>query len=515
MQITLSGRIDSTNAAETENRIASAAAGAEEIVLDAKKLEYISSAGLRVLLRIRKTHPELRIRNVSPEVYDILEMTGFTEMMQVERAYREVSIEGCEQIGRGANGTLYRLDRDTVVKVYNPRNTLADIQNEREMAKLALILGIPTAISYDVVKVGERYGSVFELLNARSFSKILARDPGKLDWCVKEFAEILKKMHAIEAPEGRLSDVKETVLSWAEFLRDYLPAPAAEKLVALVSAVPHDRHLIHGDYHTSNLELQNGEVLLIDMDTLSVGNPIFELGSTYNAFVGFSEWDSEVVKRFHGIDDALARTFWHKALSAYLGTTCESKIKEVEDKARIVGYTRLIRRSVRRGGLDTEEGRAEIECWRERLLALLDTVDTLMFDRDTLVIDAEPENLDEVQKFVEERLASADCAPRTQMQIALAVEEIFVNIASYAYAPDRGKAKIRVTLQSDPAAVTIEFADRGVPYDPLAKEDPDVTLSAQQRRIGGLGVFLTKKSMDDVRYEYRDGQNVLSMTKRL
>lgn len=79
MQITLSGRIDSTNAAETENRIASAAAGAEEIVLDATKLEYISSAGLRVLLRIRKTHPELRIRNVSPEVYDILEMTGFTE----------------------------------------------------------------------------------------------------------------------------------------------------------------------------------------------------------------------------------------------------------------------------------------------------------------------------------------------------------------------------------------------------------------------------------------------------
>nr|MCR5611638.1 anti-sigma factor antagonist [Clostridiales bacterium] len=176
--IPLSGRIDSTNAAETEKKLFEQLEGSGEspIVLDASRLSYISSAGLRVLLRVKKTHPDLTIRDVSSEVFEILEMTGFTEMMQVEKAYKVVSIEGCEEIGRGANGTVYRIDRDNVVKVYNNADALEDIRHEREMAKLALILGIPTAISYDVVKVGESYGSVFELLNANSFSKILATE---------------------------------------------------------------------------------------------------------------------------------------------------------------------------------------------------------------------------------------------------------------------------------------------------------------------------------------------------
>ena len=120
-------------------------------------------------------------------------MTGFTEMMAVEKAYRVVSVEGCEEIGRGAKGTIYRIDQDNVVKVYNNPSALDDIQHEREVAKLALILGLPTAISYDVVRVGDSYGSVFELLNASAFSLILASEPEKMDWCVKEYVALLKK----------------------------------------------------------------------------------------------------------------------------------------------------------------------------------------------------------------------------------------------------------------------------------------------------------------------------------
>ncbi|MBR5620685.1 MAG: STAS domain-containing protein, partial [Clostridia bacterium] len=210
MKITLSGRIDSQNAAAVEERLFAQLADGEPVVADADRLEYISSAGLRVLLRIRKTHPDMRIINVHSEVYEILDMTGFTEMIQVEKAYRTVSIEGCEEIGHGANGSLYRIDRDNVVKVYKNPDSLEDIRHEREMAKLALILGIPTAISYDVVKVGNSYGSVFELLNARSFAKIIVQQPEKFDWCVKEFADMLKKIHGTEAPEGKLPDMKET-----------------------------------------------------------------------------------------------------------------------------------------------------------------------------------------------------------------------------------------------------------------------------------------------------------------
>ena len=515
--IKLSGRIDSNNAAQVEADIMqqlSRSAGGP-VVMDAEDLEYISSAGLRILLRVRKSNPDMSIINVSSEVYEILDMTGFTEMMTVEKAYRVVSVEGCEEIGRGANGTIYRIDQDNVVKVYNNADALADIQHEREVAKLALILGIPTAISYDVVKVGDSYGSVFELLNARSFSKILSNEPEKLDWCVQEYVAMLKKIHGTLVPTGKLPDMKETALDWARFMQDYLPEEAGRKLLALVEAVPHDDHMIHGDYHTKNLELQNDEVLLIDMDTLAVGHPIFELASIYNSFVGYSEFDHETIKSFQGFDHEIGHTFWKKSLSAYLGTANERKITEVEDKARIIGYTRMIRRSIRRRGLESEKGRAEIALWKKELLTLLDKTDTLLFNANELELEADLKNLAEVQAFVDEHLEAADCSPAAQMQIGVAVEEIFVNIATYAYAPENGKATVRVEVSEEPVVVTITFVDHGVPYDPLAREDPDVNLPAGERQIGGLGIFMTKNLMDAVAYEYKDGQNILTLKKNL
>ncbi len=517
MTIQLSGRIDSNNAAAMEENIMSQLEGQNDtsLVLDASGLEYISSAGLRVLLRIRKTYPDMMITGVNSEVYEILDMTGFAEIMKVEKAYRVVSVEGCEEIGRGANGTIYRIDQDNVVKVYNNPEALSDIQHEREVARLALILGIPTAISYDVVKVNDSYGSVFELLNAKSFSNILASEPEKTDWCVKEYVELLKKIHCTVVPAGKLPDMKETVLSWARFMRDHLPEEAGKKLVSMVEAVPHDDHMIHGDYHTKNVMLQNDEVLLIDMDTLAVGNPIFELASMYNSFIGFSEMNHENIIHFQGFDFETGSAFWRKSLAAYLETECETKIREVEDKARIIGYTRMIRRSIRRGGLDSESGRAEIDLWKSQLLSLLEKTDTLLFNPHELVIEADTQNLPEVQAFVGERLEAADCPPKAKMQIDLAVEEIFVNIASYAYSPGKGSATVRVEVSKEPVAVTITFVDHGVPYDPLAREDPDVKLSAGERQIGGLGIFMTKQIMDDVSYEYRDGQNILTLKKNL
>lgn len=379
--IKLCGRIDSNNAAQNEKEIFDQIAGAQgnAVILDASELEYISSAGLRVVLRVKKSVPEMKIVNVSSEVYEILEMTGFTEMLTVEKAYRVVSVDGCEEIGRGANGTIYRIDDDNVVKVYNNADALADIQHEREVAKLALILGIPTAISYDVVKVGDSYGSVFELLNAKSFSKIIAKEPERFDWCVDEYVKMLKKIHETIVPAGKLPDMKETVLSWAHFMQDHLPKETGDKLVSLVEAVEHDDHMIHGDYHTKNLELQNDEVLIIDMDTLAVGHPIFELASIFNSFVGYSELDHDVILKFQGFDFVTGQRFWHDSLAAYLGTNDEARVREVEDKARIIGYTRMIRRSIRRNGLDSEKSRAEIEFWKERLIYLVDKNDTLIF----------------------------------------------------------------------------------------------------------------------------------------
>ncbi len=132
-----------------------------------------------------------------------------------------------------------------------------------------------------------------------------------------------------------------------------------------------------------------------------------------------------------------------------------------------------------------------------------------------LTLEAKVENLDEVLAFVDKILEELDCSPKTQMQIDVSVEELFVNIANYAYAPGTGPATIRVTKQNDPKGVAITFIDSGVPYNPLAKEDPDITLSAEERQIGGLGIYMAKKSMDSIEYEYTDGQNMLTIKKAI
>ena len=518
MVIALTGRINSENAAQAEEEINGLLAdhAFDLLCIDMEGLEYISSAGLRMLLRLRKTHNDLRLTNVGSEVFEILHMTGFTEMMTVEKAYRHISVEGCEVIGQGANGTVYRIDGDSVVKVYNDADALDDIQHEREVARLALVLGVPTAISYDVVRVDDSYGSVFELLDARSFSKILATQPEKFDWCVKEYVDLLRKIHGTVVPEGKLPDMRQTAIGWANFVQEYLPEEAGRKLLRLVRAVPKDDHMLHGDYHTKNIQLTGDEVLLIDMDTLAVGHPIFELASMYNAFVGFGEYDDgATTDKFMGFDHSIAREFWKKSLAAYLGTSDEEVIRDVEDKARIVGYTRLIRRSIRRKGLEDPERAAEIELWKSRLLELLEHVDSLTFLTNEINIEATKDNLPKVMDFVNSHLEEADCSVKTRMDIELAVEEIFINIANYAYAPGTGDATIRVEVSGDPATAEITLMDQGKPYNPLEKEDPDVTLPAEERRIGGLGIFLTRKLMDELKYEHTDGSNILTMKKKL
>ena len=134
---------------------------------------------------------------------------------------------------------------------------------------------------------------------------------------------------------------------------------------------------------------------------------------------------------------------------------------------------------------------------------------------DKLTVEAKTENLEEVLGFVDRHLEAMDCSPKVSVQIDVAVEELFVNIAHYAYSPGTGNATIGVEILKDPAAIAITFTDRGKPFDPLAKEDPDITLSAEERQIGGLGIYMVKKSMDEVVYEYKDGQNILRIKKIL
>ena len=379
--IALSGHIDSGNAPQTEREIGElcAAHPHNALALDMEELEYISSAGLRVVLRLRKAEKDFCLINVSAAVYEVLEMTGFAEMMPVQKAYRRLSVEGCEVIGQGANGKVYRLDPDTIIKVYYNPDSLPDIQRERELARKAFVLGIPTAIPYDVVKVGDGFGSVFELLNATPLSKLISRYPERMDEYVKVYTDLLKTIHSTHVKSGDMPRMKDVAVGWVEFLREYLPGEQAEKLCALVRAVPERDTMLHGDYHTNNLMIQGDEVLLIDMDTLCVGHPIFELASMYLGLVGFGELDPNVTLKFMGLEYEVTREFWRRSLACYLDGADEAYVRAVERKAMLIGYARLMRRTIRRNGFNTDEGRAVIEMCRRHIGEILPTLDTLDF----------------------------------------------------------------------------------------------------------------------------------------
>ena len=374
------GRVDTTNAPQVEQEImaAKAANTYENIIIDADALEYISSAGLRVILRLRKDVPGLKIVNASPEVFDVLEMTGFTEMIPVEKAYRKLSVEGCEVIGQGANGKVYRLDAETIIKVYMNPDSLADIHRERELARRAFVLGIPTAIPYDVVKTEEGYGSVFELLNAKSFAKLVNSDPDHLENYIDLYADLLKKIHSTHVKPDEVADMRAKFCNRVKTLKGHVSDEVYEKLTAHFDAVPEDDRMIHGDFHLKNVMMQNDEILLIDMDTLSHGHPVYELACMHNAYVGFCELDPKHIEEFMGITYEAAGKIWEGTLRRYLGTDDPAVIQPIEEKIELVAYVRLLDRRIRRGA-NNELEQKEYDAYKKHVLDLLEKVDAIVF----------------------------------------------------------------------------------------------------------------------------------------
>ena len=379
LYIAIEGRVDASNAIQVEEEVFNIKKQNPEkhIVIDADRLEYISSAGLRVVLRLRKEAPKLAIINVSADVYEVFDMTGFTDMVTVEKAYRRMSVEGCEFIAKGANGAVYRYDDETILKTYFARDSLLEIKQERENARRAFILGINTAIPYGIVRVGDGYGTVTELLNATSVAKLIAKNENDISEAVKYYVDMLKSIHAITVEDGEFPDARETALGWVDLVVSHIPDEQIQKLRALIEAIPKQNTLLHGDYHTNNVMIQNGEPLLIDMDTLCIGHPVFEIASMFNAFIGYSELNHQNMLDFFGYTFETAGRFFHTALKKYLGTEDEAFCQSVIEKAMIIGYTRMLRRAINRP--DDADSLAKATRCKDMLTKLLAKVDTLVF----------------------------------------------------------------------------------------------------------------------------------------
>ena len=381
LTITLKGRIDTSNAASVEADIMKILAENPglPVTVDCAALEYISSAGLRVIMKTKKAVRDTCLINVAPPVYEIFETTGFTELMDIRKALRTISVEGCDIIGKGAKGTVYRIDKETIVKTFKDGSDISDIERERKLARTAFVLGIPTAISYDVVKIqGGGYGSVYELLDASNLADELASGRKTMDEVVQLEVELLKTIHSTEVNPDQIPPFTEKAMKWLEYDKDHLPADKYEKLCSLVQSIPDDNHLIHGDFHMKNIMYQNGECLLIDMDSLSHGNTVYELVTIWCSYVGLGEIDNTIVENFLGIPYQDAVKIWKLTVASFFETDDQAKIKEIEDKVRILGYARIIRRCVRKNRIANETGKKEYENAVSNICSLLDHVDSLV-----------------------------------------------------------------------------------------------------------------------------------------
>ena len=381
LYLKLKERLEATNAEATELEINEVRDNNKEgnVIIDAEDLKYISSAGLRVILRLRKKEPTLKIVNVSVEVYEIFEMTGFSEMIEIEKAFRKMSVDGCKILGKGAKGIVYKYNADTIVKVYKSNDCLPEINRERELARKAFILGVPTSISFDVVLVGDKYGSVFELLDAESLSEAIVNNVDDMDKYIKQMSELMKIIHETSVKEGDMPNANiEIGGKWIESAKEHLDAEDAKKAEMLIKSLDAPLKMLHCDFHTNNIMLQNGEALMIDMDTLSYGHPIFDLADTYFAYVGLGEVSVSAVESFLGMKEEVYSKIWPKFLKLYLDTNDEKRIQEVNEKIKCINAIHMLR-YVNKHRKNEPTFTAEMDKIKKEAHELLGKVDSLDF----------------------------------------------------------------------------------------------------------------------------------------
>ena len=295
------------------------------------------------------------------------------------RKYREVSVEGCKVIGRGAKGEVYRYDDELIIKVFNRNNTYRDVEQEIALSRKAFILGIPTAISFGIVSVGERYGAMYELVDAETISKHIERNPGQVDAYAKMMAELAQTIHGIEVTEDDgFPAVSARLRGYVTGGIAYENEALAEKCLRLLDSLPPVHTLVHGDFHTNNVFLQRGEALLIDMDRVSMGHPMAEISDLYYFYVILGENDPAVVEDFMGFSYETAQRFFDCFLRHYLNTENEEKLAEAKEKASLLCYVRMIHKLHKKSIL-SEADRELIDGYIKKITALTEKLDSLAF----------------------------------------------------------------------------------------------------------------------------------------
>jgi len=354
------GKIDSSNAGEFESKLLSSLAGCDTAVLDLNELSYITSAGLRVLLKAKKAVKTLSIINVSMEVYEIFEMTGFSEIIEIHRKRRQLSAEGCSELARGAMGIIYRLDPDTLLKVYDSSISLKSLYRSQDILKQLFTHDIPCAIPFDIVDVGETHGAVYEMLDMDTMAQYINKHPEEVEECGRKAALLLKSLHQGELPDGMLPNIKEIVPEWLEDLKEYLTPEDTARYEEIFAGLKDTKNFLHLDFHPKNIMTNGTELMIIDLDDACVGDPIMDIACLLMT-IGREDWDDAESRKFCGISlkdrDAYARSFFR----AYFETEDDEEISRILAPLRSIQALRMLYARAHRVGLAPEVKQALLD----------------------------------------------------------------------------------------------------------------------------------------------------------
>jgi uncharacterized protein (TIGR02172 family) len=310
LTVSLDGRMDTEAAVKFEAELAEICKNNphESMVFDAEKLLYVASSGLRTILKMAKTEKNFSVENVSPAVYSVFEMTGFSRIIKIRKALRKIDLEKCEKIGFGGNGAVYRVSEDEIVKVnYNPA-TYAALDLELAKAKEAFLLGIPTAISFDLVDCGEgKRGVVYETIKSRTLGESIQSNPELMEELTERYVEQLNTLHAVHTDNPVFGNAKDNYRTQVENASKFLTEEEGQMLKQILDVLPEGDRLVHCDAHPKNIMIQNGDMLWIDMEGMATGHPIYDLISiavvlngmrTDEMSLGICGMDNQTVLKF-------------------------------------------------------------------------------------------------------------------------------------------------------------------------------------------------------------------------
>ena len=295
------------------------------------------------------------------------------------KTYKKITISGCEVIGKGSKSTVYRYEPDKIVKVYEKYDSLEIISLEQKLANKAYELGIPTPISFDIVEVDDKYGVMFELFQSKSLSELIVNDLENIDKYMIDYVKLLKKLHTTTVTIDDLPNIKDYVPVWIKGCEGVLDNKSLNKVKTLIDEIPDQLTMLHCDYHTNNVLKQDNKIILIDMDCLSYGHPIFELVNMYFAFVGIVEIYPDNADTFLGMNKEVAKLIWDCFLPHYFETNDQDKLNKLTDKIRLLTFVRILRHIVRQSKRDNQDASKEISYCIDEIHRLLDKVDTLVF----------------------------------------------------------------------------------------------------------------------------------------